>query len=166
MKILITNEQIQEKIKELGEHITNIMVDKHDIIVAPILKGGLVFGSHLIPYLNFQFELDYFHTSRYKNNTYGSNLEIIYEPKNLKGKTLILLDDIYDEGTTLDTLEARSKIRGASKVVKVVLLNKEKNKSNPPIFSGFKIPDYFVYGFGLDKNGFFRNLPYIAYDED
>lgn len=165
MKILIKKNEIEFRLKQLGEHISNDFFGQQDVIVAPILKGGMMFACHLMPYFEFIFQVDYIHASRYGFEQHGSDLNITYLPKNIKNKTFILIDDIYDEGITLDSIEKLLLYHGAKKVVKVVLLDKNKTKKKPK-YIGFSIDDHFVYGFGMDKEGLCRNLPYIAYDEE
>lgn len=164
MKILLTNEELIRRIKELGIIISNDLFGQQDILVAPVLKGGLVFAGHLIPHLDFPFTLDHFHTSRYQNEEVGGELLFLHTPMiDLESKTVILIDDIYDAGITLDKIEEYCIKQGAKKVIKVVLLNKEKT-SNQPKYVGFNIEDHYVYGFGLDRAGYDRNLPFIAYN--
>jgi hypoxanthine phosphoribosyltransferase len=166
MKLLITNEELTKRIKELGNVISNDFFGQQDIIVAPVLNGGLVFAGHLIPHLNFPLKFDYFHTSRYKDDEEGTELLFIHNPTiDLDGKIILLVDDIYDSGITLDTIESYCYEQGAKLVIKIVLLNKQKAIETPPKYVGFNIPDHFVYGFGLDRKGFYRNLDSIYYDE-
>lgn len=165
MKVLITKEQLDFRIKTLGQTITNDLFGQQDIIVAPILKGGMIFASHLIPYIEVPLQVEYFHTSRYHGEE-AKELKFHYKPNiDYNGKTIILIDDIFDEGITLNEIEDYCLAQGAKKVLKVVLLDKEKCDIRPPKYVGFKIPNYFVYGFGLDVDGFQRNCQFIAYNE-
>lgn len=165
MKILLKKNEIEFRLRQLGDQISNDFFGQQDVIVAPVLKGGMMFAAFLMPHFEFPFQLDYVHASRYGFEQHGSDLNITYLPKDIKDKTFILIDDIYDEGITLDAIEKLLLYHGAKKVVKVVLLDKNKTEKKPK-YVGFTIDDYFVYGFGMDLNGLCRNLPYIAYNED
>lgn len=135
------------------------------VILFSVLQGGLVTTGHLLPKCNFLIELDYVHATRYRNQTLGSELEWLRHPVNsLKDKTVILVDDIFDEGITLAAIRQYCNEQRAKEVVSVVLLDKQHKRKAAdfePDYVALRIPDKYVFGFGLDYRGHYRNAPGI-----
>jgi len=133
-------------------------------VVLTVMNGALVFAGQLIPYLNFPLELDYIHATRYEDGIEGRRITWLAKPKiNLSGRNVIILDDILDQGITLKTIVEACYAEGARKVKTAVLLEKDLPEEKPIAadFVGLKAPNHYVFGFGMDIYGLWRNLPVI-----
>jgi len=133
-------------------------------LVLPMMNGGLFFAGQLLPQLNFPLQCDYIHVTRYHETTSGSDLHWERMPsQSLDGRTVVLLDDILDEGITLESVTAYCEEQGAKKVVSAVLTRKERNSepiaSFKPDWWGLPLPDCYCFGCGLDYKGYWRNAP-------
>ena len=129
-----------------------------------VMGGAVVFSGQLLPKLNFPLEFDYVQASRYHNQTEGQNLVWKVEPKdNVRGRTVLLLDDILDEGHTLAAIKEKCLAQGAKEVVIAVLVEKRLERSKPIAadFVGLTVPNRYVFGCGMDAYGWWRNLPAI-----
>ena len=128
------------------------------------MGGGVVFAGQLLTQLNFPLEVDYVHASRYQNATIGKTLTWQALPKlNLTNRTVLLLDDILDEGITLLAIRDKCLSLGANHVFSAVLVEKKLNKLKPITadFVGLEVPNEYVFGYGMDVYGWWRNLPAI-----
>ncbi|XOV89397.1 MAG: hypoxanthine-guanine phosphoribosyltransferase [Pseudomonadota bacterium] len=130
-----------------------------------VLNGGLIFTSELLQRLSARVRLDSVRVSRYHNTTTGKELRWHAKPESrLEGQRILLLDDIFDEGETLAALSAYLLRYGAREVFTAVLLEKDHNRKVDtfrPDLVGLRCPDIYVYGFGMDYEGLYRNLPEI-----
>lgn len=129
-------------------------------LVLCVMTGALVYVGNLLPRLNFSLDLDYIHASRYGANREGGQLNWLSFPKeSIVGREVILLDDILDEGKTLHEISNWLINSGASSVEIAVLLHKEKPFTQPcvPNYPALPVSDQYVYGFGLDADGLWRN---------
>ena len=136
------------------------------VILLSILKGGLVVTGHLLPKLVFDIELDYVHATRYRNNTLGvGEVEWKQYPSSvLTGRAVLIVDDIFDEGITLAVVKQYCIEQGAKHVSLAVLLDKEHERKHSdcvPDYVALTVPDVYVFGFGLDYYGHYRNAPGI-----
>ena len=135
-----------------------------DPLVVTVMNGGLIFAGQLLPRLEFALELSYVHVRRYGNETTGGELVWIAGPHEpVTGRTVLLLDDILDEGRTLATIQARLLEQGAEEVLLAAFAVKERERPAQldADFYGVRVPDRFVFGFGMDVAGVWRNLPSI-----
>ncbi len=168
LKILITEKQLQDKLKELAEKIENVFDKNEDIYVICVLKGSVMFCADLVKHIHNNVQMEFIRISSYGNETKSTNnLQAIdLTLPNLNGKNVLIVEDIIDTGLTARFLTDLFKIKHEpKKVLFVSLLNKKcarKIEIEPDLY-GFEIDDKFVVGFGLDYKGYFRNLPYIAY---
>lgn len=148
--------------EQLNQRFENIQTP---VVVINILNGGLVTTAHLLLKLNFMVELDCVNATRYRKQTSGSDLEWKLHPSTvLRNATVLLIDDIYDEGITLAAVKDYCLKQSAKEVVTAVLLNKERKrkvKDLVPDYVALTVPDVYVYGFGLDYGGHYRNAPGI-----
>lgn len=129
-------------------------------LVLCVMTGALVYAGHLLPRLNFQLDLDYVHASRYGDARTGGALEWLVRPRHsVLDREVLLLDDILDEGVTLHEIALWLKAKGARTVEIAVLTHKNKLAPQPcqPDYPALKTPDRYVYGFGLDVDGLWRN---------
>ncbi len=162
MEPLITSQRVQERVGELAREILSSFPPP--FIVISLLKGAFVFTSDLVRHLS-GVEIDFMRVKSYKGRRRGET-EVTLEPEiPLKGKRVLLVDDIFDTGESLEFALNWIKGKGAVEVRTCVLLDKEVKKRTPlkPDFVGFKVPNCFVVGYGLDLDEKFRELPYIGY---
>jgi len=133
-------------------------------VVVTIMNGGLVFAGRLLTQLRFPLECDYIHVRRYGRFTHGGELEWIAGPHvDVRGRVVLLLDDILDEGRTLAVVREALLARGA-RAVRVAAFALKRRGAAPAIaadYVGIEVPDLFVFGFGMDVDGEFRNLPAV-----
>ena len=164
-KILISEEDIAKRIKELGEEITEDYRDK-DLIVVGILKGAVVFMSELCKRIDLPMNMDFMSVSSYgKSSKSTGEVKIIKDlDASVEGKDILIVEDIIDTGLTLSYLTDNLKKRGANSVKIVTLLDKP-NRKNVQVkvdYLGFEVPKEFIVGYGLDYAEMYRNLPYVA----
>jgi hypoxanthine phosphoribosyltransferase len=129
-----------------------------------VMGGAVVFSGQLLTRLSFPLEFDYIHVSRYGDKDKGGTIEWKVEPRaDVRGRTVIVLDDILDEGETLAHVKQRLLDMGAAKVLLVVFADKDIGKPKPvkPDYVGLVVPNKFVVGYGMDAYGYWRNLPGI-----
>ena len=160
-KPLFTREEIQRKIQELGARISADYAEK-DLLVIGVLKGAIFFMSDLVRALRISVRMDFIHCTSSK----GSHpVQIIADVKeNIKGHDVLLVEDIMDSGVTIDFLKKMLLERGPASLKVCVLLDKSERRKVPieADYAGFRIPNKYVVGYGLDYKDRYRNLPYIA----
>ncbi|WEF31891.1 hypoxanthine-guanine phosphoribosyltransferase [Pseudoduganella chitinolytica] len=131
-------------------------------LVLGVMGGAVVFTGHLLPQLSFPLEFDYIHVSRYGDEDRGGEVVWKVVPRsNVAGRTVIVVDDILDEGETLAHVKQRLLDMGAKEVIIAVFADKAIGKAKPvrADIVGLTIPNRFVVGFGMDAYGYWRNLP-------
>ena len=178
IKDVVKSSEVLYSLDEITTAISNIAdaVNKHfgtlnkNITVLPVMKGAIPFAGYLIPKLNLDVVVEYVHATRYHQNKGSNEIKYIYNPpiETLANKNILLLDDILDEGITLLNLKSKLIDLGANSVMTAVLFDKnlQKNKPLEADFVGLKVPNKYVFGFGLDFKGRGRNLPHLyAYNE-
>lgn len=158
---LYTHEQVLSVIEEMANKINSDLAKSNPILMV-VMNGGLVFAGHLVSRLNFPLEIDYLHASRYGNNYQGETLNWHSQPSlSLQNRCVLLIDDILDEGKTLIELIEYCKAKGASDVKTAVLTEKKHNRKADPTlqanYCGLSLEDRFVFGFGMDYKGYWRN---------
>jgi len=159
-ELLFSADEVEGAIKKMGVAISNDLKESNPLIL-PIMIGGLVLAGRLIPQLNFPLQIDYIHATRYRSSTSGSELNWIKKPeKSLKDKTVLLIDDILDEGITLAAIIEYCHEAGAKKVSTAVLAEKLIDKDKPikhADYTGLTVPDRYVFGYGMDYHEYHRN---------
>lgn len=163
-KPMFSVEQIRARVLELGQQISADYDDK-EILAIGILKGAFMFYSDLVRAVKLRITTDFIIASSYVKTSSTGNLDIFYDIREeIKGKHVLLIDDIIDTGLSLNCI--RSKILQAcpeSLKICCFLDKKACRKVDVPVdYIGFEIPDVFVVGYGLDYEDQFRNLPYIT----
>ncbi len=156
-------QEVAVAISELAAKISAALKDDFPLVLS-VMGGAVVFSGHLLPLLNFPLEFDAIHVSRYGGATRGGELEWRVLPKeSVVGRTILVLDDILDEGHTLAAIRTKMLDMGAKKVVSAVLVEKMigRNKPIQADFVGLTVPDRYVFGCGMDVYGAWRNLPAI-----
>ncbi|MFH1453326.1 MAG: hypoxanthine phosphoribosyltransferase [Armatimonadota bacterium] len=164
-EIIITEEKIQSKIKELAGQISEDYKDK-DLLMLVILRGGVMFLADLSRNLTINTSIDFMAVTRYSGSMTPSNeVKIIKDlDKPIEDKDVLIIEDIIDNGKTLSFLTEHLKHRKPRSIKICTLLDKpERRKTSiQPDYNGFVIPDKFVVGYGLDYKQRYRNLPYIG----
>lgn len=158
--------QISAALDKLAEQISHAVASQADltqpVIVISVMNGGLVLAGHLLTRFKFPLQVDFIHATRYRNRTSGGELEWKVEPhQSLKGRSLIVLDDILDEGYTLQAIVDYCKLQGAATVISAVLVEKMHDRRTPHVscdFVGLQVEDRYVFGFGMDYKSYHRNL--------
>jgi hypoxanthine phosphoribosyltransferase len=135
--------------------------EEHFPLVLGVMGGAVVFTGQLLPQLRFPLEFDYIHVSRYTDEPGGRPTWKVVPRPNVAGRTIVLLDDILDEGETLAQVKQRLLEMGAAEVVIAVFADKAHKRVKPvkADIVGVNIPNRFVVGFGMDVDGYWRNLP-------
>jgi hypoxanthine phosphoribosyltransferase len=140
------------------------MLSAHNPLVLCVMKGAVVFAGQLMPLLRFPLSFDYIHATRYRDQTRGGELDWKFFPSELlRGRHVLVLDDILDQGLTLAAIRDRCLAEGARSFYCAVLLEKMISLPKPIVadFVGMRVPDRYVFGCGMDVNGMWRNLPGI-----
>ncbi len=162
---LITEEQIQDRLSQLGRRIEEDYTGRPLMIVA-VLTGSLVALADLIRRIQIPHRVGLVQASSYRGATTRNTTLVLNESfaPDVVGRDVLLLDDILDTGQTLAALAEHLRDRGASRVRTAVLLRKIGRQVVPiePDYIGFTIPDVFVVGYGLDYNDDYRHLPYVG----
>lgn len=165
MEILLTEAQIQERVRELGRQIEADYQGKSLTIVA-VLTGSLIFLADLIRRIELPLRVALLQASSYRGETTVAGALTVNEAflPDVADRDVLLLDDILDTGHTLATLVDHTRERGARSVKTAVLLRKigRQEVRLEPDYCGFTIPDAFVIGYGLDYNDDYRHLPHVA----
>ena len=164
-KPLFTSEEIQRKIRELGAMISADYADK-DLLVVGVLKGAIFFMSDLLRSLRISVRMDFIHCTSSSSKGMGGNpVQMICDIKqDIGGKDVLLIEDIVDSGVTLRYLRQMLEERNPASLRVCVLLDKVERRQAQieADYVGFRIPNKYVVGYGLDYKDRYRNLPYIA----
>jgi hypoxanthine phosphoribosyltransferase len=169
LEVLLSEDQIQTRVKELGAEITTAYAGRNPLLIG-VLKGACFFLTDLMRAIDTRVGIEFMAISSYGASTRTSGEVRILKDLDVavEGRDLIVVEDIVDTGLTLSYLLANLKSRGAASVKLVALLDKyERREREVEInYLGFKIPDHFVVGYGLDYAERYRNLPFIAVLKD
>lgn len=161
--LVIPESDVEAALDRLAREITADLSGARPIVIT-IMNGGLVFAGQLLTRLSFTLECDYIHVRRYGRLTHGGELEWIAGPHvDVRGRSVLLLDDILDEGRTLAVVKEALMARGAAEIRIAAFTRKERGE--PPAieadYVGVAVPNLFVFGFGMDVDGAYRNLPAV-----
>jgi hypoxanthine phosphoribosyltransferase len=151
--------EVEAALDRMAADITRSLADANPLLVC-IMTGGVVPFGKLLPRLTFPMQIDYVHATRYGRQLVGGQLQWLVGPhENPKGRTVLLVDDILDEGTTLAGIEERYRAEGARAVYKAVLVVKNRPRAHDVAveFAGLPVPDRYVFGYGMDYKGYLRN---------
>lgn len=164
-ELLYSTEDIEAGLDSLAKNITQQLKDSNPLILC-VMVGGMIPVGHLLTRLHFPLELDYVHATRYRGAMRGGDLHWLVEPRcSLKNRTVLVIDDIMDGGLTLAAIIDYCTQGGAKKVYSAVMVNKIRRREDgvnfEPDFIGLSTEDRYVFGFGLDYEGYWRNLPQI-----
>ena len=165
IEVVVTKEDVEERISEMADEINRAYAGKSLHLVC-VLKGGAFFMCELAKHLNMPVSLDFMSVSSYGSDTKSSGVVKIVKDldESLKGKNVIVVEDIVDSGRTLSYLLEMLKDRGPESLRLCTLLDKPDRRviDVNVDYTGFQIPDEFVVGYGLDYDQMYRNLPYIG----
>ncbi|MHB1245991.1 MAG: hypoxanthine-guanine phosphoribosyltransferase [Sulfuriferula sp.] len=161
--LIYTAAEVQAAITSLAYDISARFKDTSPLVLS-VMGGAVVFSGQILPRLHFPLDFDYIHATRYGKNLRGGELEWLVEPREpVAGRTVLLLDDILDEGHTLASIRNRLLQMGAVEVSCAVLTEKHTGQDKPirADFVGLVLPNRYVFGCGMDVEGAWRNLPAI-----
>ena len=165
MTILITEEELHQKVQELGRQISQDYAGK-DLLLVSVLKGSVIFMADLMRAIDIPMDIDFMSVSSYGSKSVTSGEVRILKDLggSIEGKDLLIVEDILDSGLTLSYLTKMLQSRGPASIRLCTLLDKpdRRVKQVDVHYSGFSIPDAFVVGYGLDYAEMYRNLPYIG----
>ncbi len=161
---LYTESELSESLDDMATAISMHLQDKHPLCLS-VMMGGLIPTGQLIPRLNFPLEIDYIHASRYQGATSGNDLHWIKYPNiSLQDRTVLVIDDILDEGLTLQAIKKYCIEVGAKEVFTAVLIEKKLEQRaglQYADFTGLSVPNRYVFGYGMDYQGQLRHVPGI-----
>lgn len=165
-EVLITEEQIQSRIKELGEILTREYADKNPIVVG-VLKGVVIFYADMIRKIQVPCQMDFMWISSYEGTESTGKMVVKKDlAADIRGRHVLILEDIFDTGNSLDYTYRYLMSKEPASIKICTLLDKPERR-NPSVtlqadYVGFTIPNAFVVGYGLDFNEEYRNLPYVG----
>lgn len=165
---LVTREEVEQALDRMALSITARLAGK-DPLVLCVMTGGIVPTGLLLPRLGFQLRLDYVHATRYRGDTRGGAMHWHYRPSEaVRGEHVLVVDDILDEGFTLDAVVRACDEDGAASVHTAVLVAKRRAHRCEADIVGVEIDDRYVFGYGLDYRRYFRNAAgiFAVADED
>lgn len=163
-RILYTQSDLDSRMDEMAAEL-NVKYKDEEPIVVPVLNGAMIFASDMIKRLNFKLTIDPIKASSYAGTQSTGEVKISQDIKSdVKDRPVIFMEDIIDTGRTLQALSEVMKGRGAKSVEVVAMLDKPETRvvDFHADYYGFKAPDEFLVGYGLDYNGLYRNLPYVG----
>ena len=165
-RVLLTEEQIKERVAQLGEELSREYEGKNPIVVG-VLKGVVVFYADMIRQIRVPCQMDFMWISSYSGTESTGKMKVRQDLSNdIKGRHVLILEDIFDTGNSLDYTVKLLREREPASLKICTLLDKPERR-NPAVtlqadWVGFTIPNEFVVGYGLDYNEFYRNLPFVG----
>jgi hypoxanthine phosphoribosyltransferase len=160
---------VSAAVTRLAREISAALAESFPLVLC-VMRGAVIFAGQLLPLLKFPLEFDYLDLTRYGEATRGGEISWRVMPGTaVAGRTVLVLDDILDHGNTLAAIREKLLAAGASRVYYAVLTEKDIGRAKPvrADFVGLRLPDRYVFGYGMDVGGVWRNLPEIyALKED
>jgi len=161
---LYSADAVAVALDRMAAEITTVLDGKNPLVLC-VMTGAVVTTGHLLTRLSFPLQLDYLHATRYGAQTRGGDICWIARPaSSLAGRTVLVVDDILDEGYTLAAILEYCHQQGAAEVLLAALVEKRHRRKAPGLvadFVGLEVEDRYVFGFGMDYKGYLRNLPGI-----
>lgn len=161
--LVCPEEDVRDAVLRVAREITASLKDEFPMVIS-VMGGAVIFTGQLLPLLAFPLEFGAVEVTRYGKGTSGREIDWRLAPKDdVRGRTVLVIDDILDEGITLAALRARLLAMGAKRVLSAVFADKDIGRGKPITadFVGVRVPDRYVFGFGMDAYGLWRNLPAI-----
>lgn len=163
-KVLFSREEIDERVRELGNEISRIY-EKKNLVVVSLLRGSFIFCADLVREIDIPVEIDFVTTHSYGHGEVSSgNVEIVHDLRtDLKGKDVLIVDDIMDSGHTIKKVKEHLQSKEPNSINICVMLDKPSRRQVDlnPDYIGFSIEDLFIVGYGLNYGDHYRNIPYI-----
>lgn len=162
-ELIRTEQEVRVAVTRMAAEISRKLSGRHPLVLS-VMGGAVVFTGQLLPQLDFPLDFDYLHVTRYGSKQQGGALQWKVAPgESVKGRVVLVLDDILDEGETLAAIRQRVLEQGAVEFYSAVFADKATGMLKPirADFTGMELPDRFVFGFGMDIQGAWRNLPAI-----
>src|SRR5947209_15991553 len=156
-------EEVQAAIRRVATEIEDQLAASYPLVLV-VMGGAVVFAGQILPLLRFPLDLDYIHATRYGVDTRGTKIDWrVTPPASVRGRAVLVLDDILDGGETMAAIRDRLLELGAASFHCAVLVEKRLARQKPmrADFVGLEIEDRFVFGYGMDAKGYWRNLPEI-----
>lgn len=150
-------------VRRMAGEIAARLRDANPLVLA-VMGGAVVFTGALLPQLDFPLDFDYLHVTRYGDVTVGGRLKWVVEPRiAVAGRCVLVVDDILDEGVTMAEIVKHLRAQGAAQVLSAVFAEKELGRDKPIAadFVGVRLPNRYVFGYGMDVKGAWRNLPAV-----
>ncbi|MDR9468538.1 hypoxanthine-guanine phosphoribosyltransferase [Marinospirillum sp.] len=162
---LVSEQQVAAAFDRMAAEVTRQLKGARPVVYC-VMNGGLFTTSELVKRLHFPLEMDYLHATRYRRQIKGGDLHWRVEPEvTMKGRSVLIVDDILDEGATLAAILEHCREQGASQVLCAVLVDKKHNRKAvegfKADFTGLEVEDRYLFGCGMDYQGYLRNLPAI-----
>ena len=162
---LVNEQQVNDAINNMAKDITGRLQNSNPLLFC-VMNGGLILTGQLLTRLKFPLQAEYLHATRYRQETTGGILEWKLRPEaDIQGRTVLIVDDILDEGTTLCAIADYCMAHGAKEVLTAVLVDKQHDRKSKPglraDFTGMNVEDRFLFGYGMDYKGYWRNAPGI-----
>jgi len=161
--LIVSEQAATEAVRRVAGEIAGAMADTHPLVLS-VMGGAVIFTGQLLPLLSFPLEFDYLHVTRYGDTTTGGELSWIVAPRAaIAGRTVLVVDDVLDEGITLAAVKRRLLEQGAKDCRIAVFADKDIGRDKPVAadFVGVRLPNRYVFGYGMDVKGAWRNLPAV-----
>ncbi|MCC6206920.1 MAG: hypoxanthine-guanine phosphoribosyltransferase [Gammaproteobacteria bacterium] len=155
--------EIEAALDRMALDISYVLAEANPLVIT-VMQGGLITAGMLLPRLAFPLQVDYLHATRYRGKTSGADLHWIVRPSQaLADRIVLLVDDIHDEGHTLEAIVEACRQAGARRVYSAVLVNKrhDRKAAYRADFVGVEVEDRYVFGYGMDYKEYLRNAPGI-----
>jgi hypoxanthine phosphoribosyltransferase len=163
--LLYSCEEINTVIDRIAKEMNEVLAGTNPLMLV-VMNGAVIFAGHLATRLTFNTQFDYVHATRYRGEIEASELHWLSKPHTpMAGRTVVIIEDILDTGVTLAAVADHCKQENAKTIYTAALIDKDHPRTNGGIqktdFTGLKLEDKFLFGFGLDYKGFLRNEPGI-----
>lgn len=162
-EVIVTADEVQAAVRRVAAEINDALAESNPLVLS-VMGGAVVFTGQLLPMLNFPLDFDYVHVSRYGDSQQGGEMHWKVAPREtVKGRVVLVVDDILDEGETLAAVKQRVMALGATRFYSAIFADKCTGKPKPikADFVGLEVPNRFIFGYGMDIHGAWRNLPAI-----
>lgn len=162
-ELLCDTTRLQTVIHRLAQEINHALSGKEPLVLC-VMNGAVIFAGQLLPSLDFPLFFDYVQVSRYHETLRGGELKwIVAPPADLRDRVVLVIDDVLDEGHTLAAIRQKILDNGAQACYSAVLVDKQIGREKPvqADFVGMQLPNRYLFGFGMDLHGKWRNLPAI-----
>jgi len=165
-EILLTEEQIQQRIRQLGDVLSAEYADKNPVVVG-VMKGVVIFYADMIRQIKVPCQMDFMWISSYEGTSSTGKMTVKRDiSADIKGRHVLILEDIFDTGHSLNFTYKHLLSKGPASLKICTLLDKPSRRDPKvtlkPDYVGFEVPNAFVVGYGLDYNEYYRNLPYVG----